>query len=87
MAHSRDDDDALGGELDDEDPGSDGTAESSVTVWCPYCGEPNDVTLDPGSGVEQEYEEDCQVCCRQWMVHVQYDRRGEADVEVERLDG
>lgn len=33
------------------------------TIHCPYCGEPNQVLLDP-SEVGQSYIEDCQVCCR-----------------------
>ena len=32
-------------------------------VGCPYCGELIDVLLDPGD-TDQEYIEDCQVCCR-----------------------
>jgi transcription elongation factor Elf1 len=30
---------------------------------CPYCGEENETTLDLSAG-DQEYIEDCQVCCR-----------------------
>lgn len=30
---------------------------------CPYCGEWNDSTLDL-SGGDQDYIEDCRVCCR-----------------------
>ena len=33
------------------------------TIYCPYCGEPISVLLDPGE-VGQSYIEDCQVCCR-----------------------
>lgn len=33
------------------------------TIYCPYCGEPNRVLLDP-SEAGQTYIEDCQVCCR-----------------------
>jgi hypothetical protein len=40
------------------------------TVSCPYCGEPNDIELDPSGGASQSYEEDCQVCCRPWSVKV-----------------
>ena len=34
-----------------------------TTIHCPYCGEPNNVLLDP-SEAGQSYIEDCQVCCR-----------------------
>ena len=31
---------------------------------CPHCGEEVDTDPDPGGGTEQEYIEDCPVCCR-----------------------
>ncbi|MEE4660886.1 MAG: CPXCG motif-containing cysteine-rich protein [Halieaceae bacterium] len=34
-----------------------------TTIYCPYCGEPNGVLVDP-SEAGQSYIEDCQVCCR-----------------------
>jgi cysteine-rich CPXCG protein len=70
-------------ELDEEFPLGDGTAETSATVSCPYCGEINEIGLDPGSGNEQEYVEDCQVCCRAWTVRVVYLPDGSATVSVE----
>jgi Cysteine-rich CPXCG len=33
-------------------------------VCCPHCGEWIDTFPDPGGGEEQEYIEDCSVCCR-----------------------
>jgi Cysteine-rich CPXCG len=72
-----------GDELDEEFPLGDGTAETGATVRCPYCGEFNDLTLDPGSGSQQEYVEDCQVCCRPWLVRVRYLPDGSAEVTVE----
>lgn len=51
----------------------------SVAVHCPYCGEPLDVTVD--CSVEtQSYIEDCQVCCRPIVLHVQVDEDGEPSV-------
>ena len=32
-------------------------------VYCPYCGEPLVVLIDPSQG-DHQYVEDCQVCCR-----------------------
>jgi len=72
--------------LDEEFPLGDGDADTEAFVECPYCGEVNEIALDPGSGVDQEYAEDCQVCCRAWMLHVRYGRDGKAEVEVERAD-
>lgn len=82
-SHDRDDDAADDDEaLDDEFPLGDGTADGVATVYCPHCSEPNEVSIDPGSGTDQEYVEDCQVCCRPWWVVVSYDRNGRAHVEV-----
>lgn len=70
-------------ELDEEFPLGDGTVETTATVFCPYCGEINEIGLDPGSGSEQDYVEDCQVCCRAWHVSVVYQPDGSAEVSVQ----
>ena len=72
--------------LDEEFPLGDGAADTEAEVRCPYCGEINEITLDPGSGSEQEYVEDCQVCCRPWRVAVHYDLQGEAEVTLQPED-
>lgn len=77
-----DDDDAL----DDDFPVGDGVADLSGLVSCPYCGESVEITLDPGGGANQQYIEDCQVCCRPWMVSVSYDEDGTAQVFVDASD-
>jgi hypothetical protein len=69
-------------DLDADFPLEDGTAELEAVVYCPYCGEINEIALDPGSGSIQEYVEDCQVCCRPWVVRVRYSRDGTAAVTV-----
>jgi len=73
-------------EIEAEFPLGDGNAETEAFVECPYCGEANEVSLDPGSGNDQEYVEDCQVCCRPWLMHVRYTRDGTAEIEVIRSD-
>ena len=45
------------------------SALDSVLIQCPYCWETLDVSVDP-SVPEQEYVEDCQVCCRPILIHV-----------------
>ena len=79
------DDPELEAELDRDFPLGDGTADMATTVDCPWCGEPVEIALDPGSGGEQEYVEDCAVCCRPWRVRVHYGRSGAADVSIEPL--
>ena len=36
---------------------------------CPHCGEEVDTSPDPGGGPEQDYVEDCPVCCRPNNIH------------------
>jgi hypothetical protein len=73
-------------DLDRDFPLGDGTADTTGVVQCPYCGEENEVSLDPGSGDVQEYVEDCQVCCQPWRVTVEYDGDGAAFVRATALD-
>ncbi len=56
------------------------------TVDCPYCGEPNEIDVDPSGGRRQSYVEDCQVCCRPWQVTVKVDAEGEAWVSLGTSD-
>ena len=48
---------------------------TETTVYCPYCGEPIHILLDP-SDVGDEYIEDCQVCCRPIVMNVTEDVEG-----------
>lgn len=72
--------------LDDEFPQGDGTAQTEATVFCPYCAEEVEITIDPGGGPAQLYVEDCEVCCQPWRVNVSYDEAGQAEVVVTALD-
>ena len=54
---------------------------SEQSIVCPYCGETISVLID-GSLPEQEYVEDCQVCCRPIIVTVSIDADGDALVAV-----
>jgi hypothetical protein len=71
---------------EDPFPLGDGTAATEAAVSCPYCGRRVEIALDPGSGVAQEYVEDCEVCCRPWLVRVAYRDDGSADVQIEAAD-
>jgi len=52
---------------------------SEETIGCPYCGETISILVDH-SHDEQEYVEDCQVCCRPMVVNVAIDAAGEVSV-------
>jgi predicted RNA-binding Zn-ribbon protein involved in translation (DUF1610 family) len=60
----------------------DRSAEQSAYV-CPACGEEIVIPVDPSAGESQEYVEDCPVCCRPNLIHVELDERGEARVWAE----
>ena len=68
--------------LDEEFPRAP-VADSEADVACPYCGETVTVLLDSGGGSNQEYVEDCEVCCRPWQVRVHYDADGAASVTID----
>ncbi len=55
-------------------------------VSCPYCGESSELVVDPGGGASQEYVEDCEVCCRPWLVRIRLSGDGDASVSVATLD-
>ncbi len=51
---------------------------------CAFCGERNDVAVDPSEGEAQEYTEDCQVCCRPNVLRVVINpETGHAAIEAE----
>ena len=58
----------------------------TALVSCPYCGESSELLVDLVGGAAQEYVEDCEVCCRPWLVRVQLDGEGYASVSVTTLD-
>jgi hypothetical protein len=51
---------------------------------CPYCFESVSVWIDAGGGFDQDYVEDCSVCCRPWRVIVHADDDGQPCVELIR---
>ena len=50
---------------------------------CDACGEEIVIPLDPFQGSEQEYVEDCPVCCRPNVIHVEVDEDGDVRVWAE----
>lgn len=43
------------------------------TFRCAWCFEMNEIFVDLSAGGDQEYVEDCQVCCRPNTIHVHID--------------
>ena len=50
---------------------------------CDACGEEIVIPLDISAGESQEYVEDCPVCCRPNVIHVEFDEDGSARVWAE----
>ena len=60
--------------------------ESVKVIRCAWCEAPNQIFIDVSAGLEQEYEEDCQVCCRPLTIRVHIDPdtlRIRVDAEME----
>jgi hypothetical protein len=54
-------------------------SQQVLREYCPYCGEPIELLVDSSLG-QQDYIEDCQVCCRPMEVSVMVNAEGEASV-------
>jgi hypothetical protein len=53
----------------------------SFDVWCPYCGEPIELLIDPGAAGDSIIE-DCSVCCRPIEIAVAEDDDGALSITV-----
>lgn len=73
-------------DLEEGFPLGDGNADTEASVECPCCGAPSEIGLDPGGGSVQEYVEDCEICCRPWLVRVRYQDDGSAEVSLTPAD-
>lgn len=51
------------------------------TIQCPYCGEDIEILVDTSIG-EQEYVEDCQVCCRPMVITMSFANTGDMDINI-----
>jgi hypothetical protein len=51
---------------------------------CDSCGEEIVVPIDLSAGTSQEYVEDCPVCCRSNVIHVEVEEDGDVRVWAER---
>jgi hypothetical protein len=50
---------------------------------CDACGEEIVIPLDISQGFNQEYVEDCPVCCRANVIHIEIDDHGNASAWAE----
>jgi hypothetical protein len=54
-----------------------------IDLQCPWCGQPIEVLVD-GSAGNQEYTEDCSVCCEPMVISVAFAEDGPPRVEARR---
>ncbi len=53
-------------------------------IGCPYCGEQLEILIDDSAG-NQDYVEDCQVCCAPIEISIQIDSAGQIlDIQSKR---
>ena len=51
---------------------------------CSGCGQWNETTVDDSAGRRQSYIEDCQVCCKPNVLHIEYElTTGEFTISAE----
>lgn len=59
------------------------TMQDEVSYVCDACGEEIVIPLDYSQGARQQYVEDCPVCCRANVIHIDLDEDGQASVWAE----
>ncbi len=57
--------------------------DDEATYICDACGEEIVIPIDPSAGASQEYVEDCPVCCRANVIHVEIEDDSEDRVWAE----
>lgn len=70
-------------ELEEQPGRSKATPDAEASYICDACGEEIVVPLDLTEGARQTYVEDCPVCCRASVIHVEVDKNGAPSVWAE----
>jgi hypothetical protein len=53
-----------------------------LEIQCPHCGETICAPVDPSQGMEQEFIEDCAVCCRAIVFRIRLAADEDSQVEI-----
>lgn len=51
--------------------------QDETSYICDACGEEIVIPVDPSMGTSQEFVEDCPLCCRPNVVHIELDEDGD----------
>ncbi len=54
--------------------------QSEASYICDACGEEIVIPVDISAGSQQQYVEDCPVCCRANVIHVDVDEDGDPHI-------
>ncbi len=54
-------------------------------INCPYCGESLEITVDASVG-QQDYIEDCQMCCKPIQFRIRMSAEGISSIDVRSED-
>ncbi len=57
----------------------------SAHINCPYCGESLEIAIDASVG-QQDYIEDCQVCCKPIQFRIRISAEGTLSIDVRSED-
>ena len=60
-----------------------GSVQSECSYICDACGEEIVIPVDVAEGTTQKYVEDCPVCCRANIIHVEVDEEGDVQAWAE----
>ncbi len=55
-----------------------------MTYACAFCGEDNEILVEPSAGRRQTFTEDCAVCCRPNLISLALDEDGGVWIEASR---
>lgn len=58
-------------------------AQEEASYVCDACGEEIVIPVDLSAGDVQEYVEDCPICCRPNIIHVEVDQVGDVRIWAE----
>ena len=69
-------------DFEDESVSQSETSQKEVSYVCDSCGEEIVIPLDISEGMQQDYVEDCPVCCHPNSIHIQFDTDGEPTIRA-----
>jgi len=60
--------------------------QNEYPILCPYCGQSIGIMVDQSIG-QQQYVEDCQICCRPITFHIDLSDRDDPLIEAQPENG